>query len=379
MKIAIAKERRPFENRVAATPETVKKFVSMGAEVFVERGAGESVNISDKEYEVAGAKITKDAAATFESADLILKVQRPFLPKEGKDNEIQHMKKGAIVCAHMNVLNSPEQVKVYRDHGITAVALELIPRITRAQSMDILSSQSNLAGYRAVIEAASVYDRGFAMMMTAAGTVAPAKVLVLGAGVAGLQAIASARRMGAVVSAFDVRAAAKEQVESLGAKFIEVDSEEKGDTSSGYAKEMSTDYQKRQSAKIAETLEKSDIVITTALIPGKPAPKLITADMLKRMKPGSVIVDMAVENGGNCEGSVPGEVAEVSGVKIIGHLNLPARIAKDASGLFAKNVFNFVSLIVKDKAISLNFEDEIIHNSVLTHDGKITSPLFKDE
>lgn len=379
MKIAIAKERRPFENRVAATPETVKKLINMGAEVVVEKGAGDSINFSDKDYQDAGAKVTKDPAATFENADLILKIQRPFLPTEGKHNELQYMKKGAIVCAHMNVLNVPEQVHAYKEHGITGIALELIPRITRAQSMDILSSQSNLAGYRAVIEAAYEYDRGFPMMMTAAGTVAPAKVLILGAGVAGLQAIATARRMGAVVSAFDVRAAAKEQVESLGAKFIEVESSEKGDTSSGYAKEMSADYQQRQAAKIAEALEKSDIVITTALIPGKPAPKLIPADMLSRMRPGSVIVDMAVENGGNCERSVSGEVTTVDGIKIVGHLNLPSRIAKDASALFAKNILNFINLIVKDHTINLNFDDEIIHNSVLTHNGKITSPLFKDE
>jgi H+-translocating NAD(P) transhydrogenase subunit alpha len=379
MKLAIAKERRPFENRVAATPETVKKFIAMGVDVIVEKGAGEAVSFSDKDYQEVGAKIGKDTAATLENADLILKIQRPFLPTEGKHNELQYMKKGAVVCAHMNVLNVPEQIKAYRDHGITAIALELIPRITRAQSMDILSSQSNLAGYRAVIEAAYEYDRGFPMMMTAAGTVAPARVLILGAGVAGLQAIATARRMGAIVSAFDVRAAAKEQVESLGAKFIEVESAEKGDTASGYAREMSTDYQQRQSAKIAESLEKNDIVITTALIPGKPAPKLITSDMLRRMKPGSVIVDMAVENGGNCERSVPGEITVVDGVKIVGHLNLPSRIAKDASSLFAKNALNFSTLIINDKALRLNFDDEIVQSSVLTHDGKIVSPLFKDE
>lgn len=379
MKIAISKERRPFENRVAATPETIKKFIAMGAVVTVEKGAGEGVHISDKEYQDAGAKIGKDAADTLENADLILKIQRPFLPTEGKHNELQHMKKGAVVCAHMNVLNVPEQVKAYRDYGITAVALEMIPRITRAQSMDILSSQSNLAGYRAVIEAAYEYDRGFPMMMTAAGTVAPAKVLVLGAGVAGLQAIATAKRMGAVVSAFDVRAAAREQVESLGGKFIEVDSAEKGDTTSGYAREMSADYQQRQAARIAEALEKSDIVITTALIPGKPAPKLITAEMLKRMKAGSVIVDMAVENGGNCERSIPGEITMVDGVKIVGHLNLPSRIAKDASSLFAKNVLNFAGLIINNKGLHLNFEDEIIQSSTLTFNGSVVHPLFKDQ
>jgi NAD(P) transhydrogenase subunit alpha len=379
MKLAIAKERRPFENRVAATPETIKKFVAMGAEVVVEKGAGDATNFSDKDYQEAGAKIGKDSAVTLENADLILKIQRPFLPTEGKHNELQYIKKGAVVCAHMNVLNVPEQIKAYRDHKITAIALELIPRITRAQSMDILSSQSNLAGYRAVIEAAYEYNRGFPMMMTAAGTVAPARVLILGAGVAGLQAIATARRMGSIVSAFDVRSAAKEQVESLGAKFIAVDSDEKGETASGYAREMSSDYQQRQAAKIAESLEKNDIIITTALIPGKPAPKLITTDMLKRMKAGSVIIDMAVENGGNCERSVPGEVTLVDGIKIVGHLNLPSRIPRDASSLFAKNVLNFSGLIIHEKNIRLNFTDEIIQNSVLTHEGKIINPLFKDE
>lgn len=379
MKIAIPKERRPFEKRVAATPETIKKLIAMGAEVVVEKGLGEGINCADKLFTDAGARLAKDAEQTLKDADLVLKVQRPFLPSEGKYNELQHLKKNAIVCAHMNVLNVPEQVKAYKEAGITAVALEMIPRITRAQSMDILSSQSNLAGYRAVVEAAYEYDRGFPMMMTAAGTVAPAKVLILGAGVAGLQAIATAKRLGAVVSAFDVRAAAKEQVESLGAKFIEVDSAEAGDTASGYAREMSSDYQKRQSAKIAESLEKSDIVITTALIPGKPAPKLITNDMLKRMKPGSVIVDMAVENGGNCERSIPGEIATVDGVRIVGHLNLPSRIAHNASSLFAKNVLSFVSLIYQDKALKLNFEDEIVKQSVLTYEGQVVSPILNNE
>lgn len=379
MKIAIPKERRPFEKRVAATPETVKKLVAMGAEVVVETNAGEGINCADRLFLDVGARVAKDVAETLKDADLVLKIQRPFLPSEGKHNELQYLKKGAIVCAHMNVLNVPEQITAYRDAGITAIALEMIPRITRAQSMDILSSQSNLAGYRAVIEAAYEYDRGFPMMMTAAGTIAPAKVLVLGAGVAGLQAIATAKRMGAVVSAFDVRAAAKEQVESLGAKFVEVESSETGDTASGYAREMSSDYQKRQSAKIAETLEKSDIVITTALIPGKPAPKLITNDMVKRMKPGSVIVDMAVENGGNCERSIPGEIATVDGVKIVGHLNLPSRIAHNASSLFAKNILSFVGLIYKDNVLSINFEDEIIKQSILTYEGQVISSVLKDE
>ncbi len=378
MKVAISKERRPFENRVAATPETVKKMVGMGVEVLVEKGLGEGVSFSDDMYRVAGATITKDVVSTLKDADVILKIQRPFLPSEGKHNEVQYMKKGAVVCAHMNVLNVPEQIKLYKDQGITAIALEMIPRITRAQSMDILSSQSNLAGYRAVIDAAYEFDRGFPMMMTAAGTVPPAKVLILGAGVAGLQAIATARRMGAVVSAFDVRAAAKEQVESLGAKYIEVEAQESGDTASGYAREMSADYQKRQSAKVAEVLEKSDIVITTALIPGKPAPKLITSAMLSKMRAGSVIVDMAVENGGNCEQSIPGEITTVNGIKIIGHLNIPGRIARDASALFAKNILNFLGLMISDKQLHLDFEDEIIKNSVLTHEGKAIHPLFKD-
>lgn len=377
MKIAVPLERRPFESRVAATPETVKKLVQLGFKVSVEKSAGLGASIPDDAYKAAGAQIEKDPQSVYKNADIVLKVQRPFLPSEGKHNELQYFKEGAIVCAHMNVLNTPEQIKTYAEHKITAVALEMIPRITRAQSMDILSSQSNLAGYRAVLEAAYEYGKAFPMMMTAAGTVAPTRVLVLGAGVAGLQAIATAKRLGAVVSAFDVRAAAKEQVESLGAKFVEVKSEETGDTKSGYAKEMSDEYQKRQAQCIADELTRHDIVITTALIPGKPAPKLITEAMIKKMNQGSVIVDMAVENGGNCEKSSPGMVAEVHGVKIVGHLNLPARIASSASHLFAKNMLNFITTYTSESKLVLDFTDEIIINSVLTHQGAVVNERFK--
>jgi NAD(P) transhydrogenase subunit alpha len=377
MKIGFIKERRPFESRIAVSSETTRKLKALGVEVLVEKGIGEHLGIQDTEFKEAGAQIMASSQEVLEDVELVVKVQRPFLPSEGKHNELQYMKPGTAVCAHMNVLSVPEQVKAYEEASLTTFALEMIPRITRAQSMDILSSQSNLAGYRAVIEASYEYDRAFPMMMTAAGTVPPAKVLVLGAGVAGLQAIATARRMGAVVSAFDVRAAVKEQVESLGAKFIEVENTESSETSGGYAKEMGADYQRRQSEKIAEALEKSDIVITTALIPGKPSPKLISEAMLRRMKAGSIIVDMAAENGGNCEKTVAGETVVVDGVKILGHINLASRIAKDASLLFAKNVYNFLQLLIKDGSLTLNMEDEIIKQTLLTNNGKNVSSWVK--
>jgi H+-translocating NAD(P) transhydrogenase subunit alpha len=378
MKIGFIKERRPFESRIAVTPETVQKLKLLGVEVVIEKELGEHLDFADSLYKDAGAIIESSAQKTLEQADIVIKVQRPFLPSEGKFNEVQYLKPGAVICANMSIQNVPEQIKAYKDASLTAFALELIPRITRAQSMDILSSQSNLAGYRAVIEACYEYNRGIPMMMTAAGTVPPARVLVLGAGVAGLQAIATAKRLGAIVSAFDVRAAAKEQVESLGAKFIEVDSSELGENKGGYANEMSAEYKQRQSDRIAEALEKNDIVITTALIPGKPSPKLITEPMLNRMKSGSVIVDMAIENGGNCEKTIAGEVITYKGIKIIGHINLASRIARDASTLFSKNVLSFVQLLLKDGNLEINLDDEILKQSILTHNGQILSPLFKE-
>jgi NAD(P) transhydrogenase subunit alpha len=319
MKIAIPRERRPHEARVAASPDTAKRMVAMGLEVVVETGAGAGASFPDSAYEAVGATIAPDRAAAFAGADIVLRVQRPLL--EGGVNELDGMKQGAVLIGMLQPLQHAADVAAYAKAGITAFAMELIPRITRAQAMDVLSSQANLAGYRAVLDAAAEYGRAFPMMMTAAGTIPPTRVLVMGAGVAGLQAIATARRLGAIVSATDVRAAAKEQVESLGATFLTVDLEamKAAETTTGYAKEMSDDFQRRQREHVHEALKKIDVVICTALIPGRKAPVLITAPMVADMKPGSVIVDLAVEQGGNCEGSKFGEVVTTAnGVKIVG-------------------------------------------------------------
>lgn len=329
MKIVITKERRAHERRVAATPDTVKKFIALGFEVAVEQSAGESSRISDAEYIAAGAIVSADLTALLGSADIILKVQRPLLAGEGDIDELALMKRGAVLLGMLSPYADPKAVSLYAQAGITALTLEFVPRITRAQSMDVLSSQSNLAGYRSVIEAINIYDRVMPMMMTAAGTVAPARVMVLGAGVAGLQAIATAKRLGAIVSATDVRAASKEQVESLGGKFVMVESDEvkNAETAGGYAKEMSDDYKRRQAELVAETLKKQDIAICTALIPGRKAPTLINDEMVYSMRPGSVIVDLAAEQGGNCTLTKPGEIVEVNGVSIIGLLNIPSRLS----------------------------------------------------
>jgi NAD(P) transhydrogenase subunit alpha len=357
--------------------DTVKKYVGMGFEVIVESGAGDGAAVDDEAFAAAGATIAPDEAAALKDADVVLKVQRHLTAEEGLD-ELALLKPGALLIGHLAALQNKPQVDAYAKAGITAFALELLPRISRAQNMDILSSQSNLAGYKAVVEAAAEYGRAFPMMMTAAGTVAPARVLVLGAGVAGLQAIATAKRMGAVVFAFDVRPAVKEQVESLGGKFVEVDpaATKDAETAGGYAKEMSEDYKQKQAAKIAETLKKIDIVIATALIPGKPAPVLVTEDMVKDMRKGSVIVDLAVEAGGNCPLSEYGKVVVKHGVTLVGHANVPARLAADASLLFARNVLNFVSLSYeKDgKGLKVNWDDEIIKGTALTRDGQVIHP-----
>jgi NAD(P) transhydrogenase subunit alpha len=379
MRIAVPKERRADEARVAASPDTVKKYVAMGFQVVVEKGAGEGASIADATYVEAGAEIAAGAKAALKDADIVLKVQRPMTAEEGAD-EIALFKPGAVLIAHLAALANKPSAELYAKAGITAFAMELLPRISRAQSMDILSSQSNLAGYKAVLDAAAVYGRVFPMMMTAAGTVPPAKVLVLGAGVAGLQAIATAKRLGAVVSAFDVRPAVKEQVESLGAKFVMVEDEsaKEAETAGGYAKEMSADYQRKQAEKIAETLKKTDIAISTALIPGKPAPVLITEAMVKDMRKGSVIVDLAVEAGGNCPLSELGKVVEKHGVFLVGHSNVPARLAADSSQLYAKNLLNFLSLSYdKDaKGLAINWEDEIIKGTALCRDGKVIHPAL---
>ena len=381
MRIAVPKERRADEARVAASPDTVKKYVAMGFQLVVEKGAGEGASIADSSYVEAGAEIAANAKAALKDADIVLKVQRPMTAEEGTD-EIALFKPGAVLIAHLAALANKPTAELYAKAGITAFAMELLPRISRAQSMDILSSQSNLAGYKAVLDAAAVYGRVFPMMMTAAGTVPPAKVLVLGAGVAGLQAIATAKRLGAVVSAFDVRPAVKEQVESLGAKFIAVEDEEfkQAETAGGYAKEMSAEYQAKQKVLTASHIAKQDIVITTALIPGRKAPILVTAEMVASMRPGSVIVDLAVERGGNCELARPGEiVVSGNGVKIIGHLNVAGRLAATASALYAKNLLAFVETLIdkSTKNLAIAWDDEIVKATLLTKDGALVHPNFQ--
>jgi len=376
MKIAIPKERREHEKRVAATPDTVKKLVGMGAEVIVEAGAGAGSMISDQAYQDAGASIAADAAAAQADADVVFKVQAPL------DDEVSLLKEGSVLVSTLAPTQNTDLIKALAARKVVACAMELMPRISRAQSMDVLSSQSNLAGYKSVLDATEQFGRAMPMMMTAAGTVAPARVFVLGAGVAGLQAIATARRLGAIVSATDVRPVAKEQVESLGATFVMVESEEteEAETAAGYAKEMSDDYKKRQAELVREHLAKQDVAICTALIPGRAAPTLIDDDMVKSMKPGSVIVDLAVEAGGNCTLSKVGEVVDVDGVKIIGHINWPSRLAVDASQLYAKNLLNFLTPFVdaENGNLSLDWEDEIVQGVALTRDGEIVHPLLKD-
>lgn len=380
MKIAILKERRPYEKRVAATPEVVKKYRSLGFDVVVEAGAGSEASYPDELYAAAGAQVIADTAVALRDADIVLKVQRPMNEGEGR-NEIGLIKPGAVLIAMLNPYAARSDLDAYARGNVTAMSMELIPRITRAQSMDVLSSQSNLAGYKAVLDAAEQFGRAFPMMMTAAGTVPPAKVLVMGAGVAGLQAIATARRLGAVVSATDVRPIAKEQVESLGATFVMVESEEtkQAETSGGYAKEMSEDYKRRQAELIAETIKKQDIVICTALIPGRAAPRLVSEDMLRSMRPGSVVVDLAVEQGGNCALSEAGKIVEAYGVKIVGHRNMPSRIAVDASALYARNIYNFLGLISAKEGgrLTINWDDEIVRSVALTRDGAVVHPQFQ--
>ena len=380
MKIGIPKERRANEARVAVSPDTVKKLVALGAEVMIETGAGVGSAVPDGAYAAAGARIAVDEAESLRDADIILKVQRPLTATEGGPDELALMKSGAMLIGILAPYAAKEQVAAYAARGVNAFAMEFLPRITRAQTMDVLSSQANLAGYRAVIEAAAVFGRAFPMMMTAAGTVPAARVMVMGAGVAGLQAIATARRLGAVVSATDVRPAAKEQVQSLGATFVAVEDEEfkQAETAGGYAKEMSDSYKAKQAALTAETIKKQDIVITTALIPGRPAPVLVSEEMVKSMKPGAVVVDLAVEQGGNCPLSEPGKIVIRNGVSIVGLLNLPSRIAADASALYARNLLAFLTPLVdkETKALKINWDDEIIKATVLTRDGKIVHPAF---
>src|SRR5262245_30088025 len=372
MKIAIPLEIEAGEPRVAATPDTVKKLVGLGADVAIEPGAGVKSGVLDSDYTAAGATIAADAVS---GADIVLKVRRPT------EAELGRYRKGALVIAIMDPYGNEAALNTMAKAGVTAFAMELMPRITRAQVMDVLSSQANLAGYRAVIDAAAEFGRAFPMMMTAAGTVPAAKIFVMGVGVAGLQAIATARRLGGIVTATDVRPAVKEQVQSLGAKFIAVEDEEfkQAETAAGYAKEMSKEYQAKQAALVADHIKKQDIVITTALIPGRPAPKLVSAEMVRSMRPGSVLVDLAVERGGNVDGAKAGEVVEVNGVKIVGHANVPGRLAASASALYSKNLLTFLETMVdkKTKALALNWDDEIIKGTALTRDGAVIHPNFK--
>jgi len=378
MQVGIIKERRPGESRVAITPDTVKKFLDLGLSVLIESKAGITAAITDKAYADAGAKIVKTSVEALSQADIVLKVQKPIVPEsKGKSelNEVALMKDGAVLICLMEPYASHKLLETLASKRITVFSMELLPRITRAQTMDTLSSQSNLAGYKAVLEAANTFGRAFPMMMTAAGTVPPAKCLVMGAGVAGLQAIATARRLGAVVSASDVRPAAKENVESLGASFVAVQDEEfkQAETAGGYAKEMSDAYKAKQSELIASTVAKQDIVICTALIPGRPAPVLVTEDMIKTMKPGSVLVDLAVEQGGNCPLSVADKTIVKNGVSIVGQTNMASKLPIDASILFAKNLLNFLTPMINrdQKQIIIDIDDEIIKGSLLTQNGEV--------
>lgn len=378
MKITVLKERSANENRVAITPDVVKKLTSSGVTVFIEEGAGENAFISDQKFKDAGAKVSNVLLELLGDANVVLKVH-PSNCSNDDFSELEFMPEGSSIIGLLSPYNNKNLLLEYVRKKITSFSMELLPRITKAQSMDVLSSQSNLSGYMAVIKAASEYSRVFPMMTTAAGSVSPARVLILGAGVAGLQAIATAKRLGAIVSVFDVRTVAKEQVQSLGAKFIEVDSSEDGSSGAGYAKEMSEEYKKKQSALIHETLKKSDIVITTALIPGKTAPILITKEMIKDMKPGSVIADIAAASGGNCEGTINNQINIINGVKIIGCGNLASDVAAESSKLYAKNLYYFLEYLTNKefKEISLNFEDEILKACTLTHNGQIVHPTFK--
>lgn len=374
MKIAAAKESSPLEARVALTPDTVKKFVAAGIDVAIEAGAGIASGIADEAYGAAGASVTNSAAEAYAGADIIVCVDTP------DDAGIAKIPEGAILVGMMNPLDPKTSFHALNQRSIHAYAMELLPRISRAQSMDVLSSQSNLAGYRAVIEAVSATSKTVPMMMTAAGTIPPAKALILGAGVAGLQAIATAKRLGAVVSAFDVRAVVKEQVMSLGAKFVEVAASADAETSGGYAKEMDEDYKKRQAEALAAVIKTQDIVISTALIPGKPAPELITAEMVASMKAGSVIVDLAAANGGNCKLTKADDlVVTNNGVTIIGYTNMPSRAASDASPLYARNLQTFILTLMFDKetkTLKIMSDDELIKGTLVTKGGVVVHPML---
>ena len=378
LKVFVPKERRSGETRVAATPDTVKKLVKENVEVVVEASAGEAASFLDKAYEAAGAKLTTNIKEAWSTADIVLKItEAAENPALGK-HEADALKPGAILVGLMSPHRNVDMIKRLLANKISTLAMELVPRITRAQSMDVLSSQANIAGYKAVLLAAVNLPKYFPLLMTAAGTIQPARVVSMGAGVAGLQAMATARRLGAVVEVSDIRPAVKEQVKSLGAKFIDLPDLESGEGQGGYAKEMSAEFIQKQQAILKARIAQADVVITTALIPGRPAPRLVSAEMVQSMKPGSVIVDLAVESGGNCELSEAGKTVVKHGVKIIGEANLPATMPYDASTLFAKNVLALLMLIAKGGTLKLDLEDEVIKGTLLTHAGEIIHPATKD-
>jgi H+-translocating NAD(P) transhydrogenase subunit alpha len=375
MRVAILDESGQGETRVAASAETVKKYIGLGASVVVQKGAGLGAATTDAEFEAAGAAIGKTVKDTLKDADILLKVKRPI------EAEVKALKQGAMAFAIMDPYGNEADLKMMADAGVSGFAMEFMPRITRAQVMDVLSSQANLAGYRSVVEGAQIFGRALPMMMTAAGTVPAAKIFIMGVGVAGLQAIATARRMGAVVTATDVRPATKEQVESLGAKFLAVEDDEfrQAQTAGGYAKEMSKEYQAKQAELTASHIAKQDIVITTALIPGRPAPRLVTKAMVDAMRPGSVLVDLAVERGGNVEGAKLGQIVTTAGgVKIAGLADLPGRMAATASSLYAKNLFAFLETMIdkKEKTLKVDWDDELVKATLLTRDGAVVHPNF---
>jgi len=371
--IGVPKETADLEKRVALIPDTVSRLTDKELDVWIETDAGLMSNFLDDRYREAGAKIVENTNELFSNADIILSINPP------DDERIAQMKKGSVLICFLWALQNPELVEKLKTKGITALGLDAVPRISRAQNMDALSSMSSIAGYKSILIAANELDRYLPMMMTAAGTIAPAKVLVLGAGVAGLQAIATAKRLGAVVEAFDIRPAVKEQVESLGAKFVEVPlEEEETETEGGYAKEISRDSQERQREVIHEHAKKSDIVVTTALIPGKPAPLLITKEMVHDMHPGAVVVDLAAEQGGNCELTEPGETVTKDGVIIAGPLDLPSRMAHHASQMYSKNMLALLNHLLEEGEIHFDFEDEITLNTTITHNGEIISPMLKE-
>lgn len=377
MKIAVAKEIEVGERRVALVPDIVARLVKQGLEVWVEAGAGERAFFSDAAYEAAGAKIISDTAALWREADILLKVGIPQEREDGR-SEIELLREGSVLISFLNPLGEPAIAERLAERRISAFSMETIPRTTRAQSMDALSSQASIAGYKAVLIAAAALPKYFPMLTTAAGTIAPAKVFIMGAGVAGLQAIATARRLGAVVEAFDIRPAVKEEVQSLGAKFIEVKLEEETVAAGGYAKEISEASKQRTQEVVTQHVGQADVVITTAQVPGRKAPLLVTEEMVAQMKPGSVIVDLAAEQGGNCACTQPGKDVLRNGVTIIGPMNLPSSMPIHASQLYAKNLSSLVQLMIKDKTLNLNFEDDIINAACITHAGEIRNSRVKE-